>query len=212
MVLLHWLDIPDNIPIEDGDKLEEKKYNEIGELCLSGKHIFKEYFGEVEKTKCAKFVRNGKTFFRTGTLGFIDEDGYFTPTDRKSRFYIRSTGHKVYLDNVQRIIGASCDMISDVAAIKVPDEDELYIAKAYVVLKDGISPDDDTKKIIYDSLLVPIKTNDKLEQLKEYEIPKDIEFISELPRKAGTEKIDYILLEEKEKQKHTRNKEYIKKN
>ncbi len=189
-------DIPSDQPIQNPEALEEKKYGEIGELCLAGEFVFKEYFGEPDKTACAKFVRNGKTFFRTGTLGFIDEDGYFTPTDRKSRFFIRSTGHKVYLDNVQRIIGASSNKIADVAAVKVPNEEELYITKAYIVLKEGIMPDEQTKQEIYDSLLIPINTNGKLEQLKEYEIPKDIEFIGELPRKAGSEKIDYDLLEE----------------
>ena len=31
-------------------------------------------------------------------------------------------------------------------------------------------------------------------ELKQYEIPSDIEFIEELPRKSGTEKIDYNYL------------------
>ena len=203
--------IPDNIPIKNPDELEEKKYNEIGELCLSGEHVFKEYFGDPEKTKCSKFVRRGKTYFRTGTLGFIDEDGYFTPTDRKSRFFIRSTGHKVYLDNVQRIIHASCNKILDVAAVKVPDDDELYITKAFVVLKENVLPNDDTIKEIYDSLLVPINTNGKEEQLKEYEIPKEIEFIESLPRSAGSEKIDYNTLEQLAKDNLQHNKKLIKK-
>ena len=192
-------DIPSDIPIEHPELLEEKRYGEIGELCLAGDHVFKEYYGEPEKTNCAKFNKNGKTFFRTGTLGFIDEDGYFTPTDRKSRFFIRSTGHKVYLDNVQRIVSASCDKIADVAAIKVPNEDELYTTKLYVVLKNGIFPDEQIKKEIYDSLLTPVLIDSKKEQLKEYELPRDIEFISSLPRKAGSEKIDYDLLEEMSK-------------
>jgi acyl-coenzyme A synthetase/AMP-(fatty) acid ligase len=189
-------DLPSDRPLT-ADEIEEKTYGEVGELCISGAHVFKEYYGEPEVTACAKFVKNGKTFFRTGTLGFIDKDGYFTPTDRKSRFFIRSTGHKVYLDNVQRIIGASNNKIADVAAVKVPNEDELFITKAYVVLKNGVMPDQDTINDIYESLNFPINTDGKLEQLKEYEVPKDIEFIDELPRIAGTEKIDYKALEEK---------------
>lgn len=190
-------DIPDDRPIENPNALQEKKYHEVGELCLSGANVFKEYYGEPDKTECSKFIKNGKIYFRTGTLGFIDEEGYFTPTDRKSRFFIRSTGHKVYLDNVQRIIGASCDKISDIACVKVPDEDELYVTKAYVVLKDGVSPDEITEQEIYNSLLIPIMNNGKEEQLKEYEVPRQIEFIDELPRVSGTEKIDYNILEKK---------------
>ena len=188
-------DIPDDVPINNGDDLEEKKYGEVGELCLAGEFVFKEYYGEPEKTKLVKFRRNGKTFFRTGTLGFIDKDGYFTPVNRKSRFFIRSTGHKVYLDNVQRIIGASCKDIVDVACVKVPYEGELYITKAYIVLKDNIIPNEDEIRKIYNCLLFPIDINGYLEQLKEYEIPKDIEFVTALPRITGTEKIDYLTLE-----------------
>ena len=190
-------DIPDDQPIENGDLLEEKKYGEIGELCLAGKHVFKEYFGDPERTSASKFIRDGKVFFRTGTLGFVDEDGYFTPTDRKSRFYIRSTGHKVYLDNVQHIVVASSEKIADCAVVKVPDCNLLYVNKAFVVLRDGIVPSDDLKKEIFDRLLTPVNVSGKQLQLKEYELPIDIEFISELPRIDGSEKIDYAYLEKK---------------
>ena len=190
-------DIPDDKPIEHPELLEEKKYNEIGELCLAGEYVFKEYFGEPDKTKCAKFTRKGKTFFRTGTLGFIDEQGYFTPTDRKSRFYIRSTGHKVYLDNVQRIIGSVDNRIADCAAVKLPDENELFVNKAYIVLVDGVQPTEELKREIFDKLYLPVTNYGKIEQLKEYEIPRDIEFIDSVPRISGTEKVDYISLEKK---------------
>lgn len=187
-------DLPDNQAL-DGDKIVEKKYNEVGELCIAGEHVFKEYYNDPEHTKYAKFKRKGKTFFRTGTLGFIDEQGYFTPTDRKSRFYIRSTGHKVYLDNVQRIIALSDDRIVDCAAVKVPDSVELFVNKVYVVLEDGVISSQQLKEDIIDKLHFPIQKNGKVEQLKEYEIPQYIEFVDHLPRKSGTDKIDYSILE-----------------
>ncbi len=188
-------DITDDKPINNGNNLEEKKYGEVGELCLAGDFVFKEYFGDKERTECAKFKRNGKTFFRTGTLGFVDKDGYFTPVNRKSRFFIISRSYKVYLDNVQRIIGASYNGIADIACVKVPDENELYAVKAYIVLKNGVIPNEDTERAIIDSLLVPVNINGKLEQLKDYEMPKYIEFVSELPRIPGAEKINYDALE-----------------
>ena len=184
--------VPDDKPIEDGDKLVEKKYNEVGELCIAGEHVFKEYYGDPESTKRCKFKRNGKTFFRTGTLGFIDDDGYFTPTDRKSRFYIRSTGHKVYLDNVQNVICGIDDRIADVAVVKLPDNDELFINKAYIVLAEGVESTEELKEELYNKILDQGFTS----KLKEYELPRGIEFIETLPRKAGTEKIDYSVLEE----------------
>lgn len=195
-------DIPDSIPIENPELLEEKKYFEVGELCLAGEYVFKEYFGEPDITKCVKFKRKGKIFFRTGTLGFIDEEGYFTPTDRKSRFYIRSTGHKVYLDNVQRIIGMADSRIVDCAAVKFPDENELYVVKAFIVLEEGISTTDELKVEILEKLKHPIIANGKTEQLKEYEIPVELIFIERLPRISGTEKVDYRALEDMENESH----------
>lgn len=188
-------DIPDDMPISNGDLLQEKKYHEIGELCLAGAYVFKNYYGEPDKTECVKFKRRGQIFFRTGTLGFIDEEGYFTPTDRKSRFYIRSTGHKVYLDNVQRIIGAADRRIADCAAVKMPDENELYVVKAFIVLEDEVFSTEELKAEILKKLREPIITNGKMEQLKAYEVPADIVFITALPRISGTEKVDYNALE-----------------
>ena len=194
-------DIPTDRPINNGDSIEEKKYYEVGELCLAGDHVFKEYFGEPEATNCVKFKRSRKTFFRTGTLGYIDEYGYFTPTDRKSRFYIRSTGHKVYLDNVQHIVLACDERIVDCATVKVRDETELYINKAFIVLSSEWLPSESLKEELFNKFTTSIIIGEQSVQLKEYEIPKDIVFIEELPRKQGTDKIDYQALE-KEALKH----------
>ena len=163
--------------------------------------MFKEYFGEPEATNCVKFKRSRKTFFRTGTLGYIDEYGYFTPTDRKSRFYIRSTGHKVYLDNVQHIVLACDERIVDCATVKVRDETELYINKAFIVLSSEWLPSESLKEELFNKFTTSIIIGEQSVQLKEYEIPKDIVFIEELPRKQGTDKIDYQALE-KEALKH----------
>ncbi len=189
-------DISDEEPIAHPELLKEKKYNEIGELCIAGDHVFKEYFGEPYKTQCAKFVRNGKEYFRTGTLGFIDKDGYFTPTDRKSRFYIRSTGHKVYMDKIQRLLVKADERVLDTAVVKVPDENELYVNAAYIVLPEGVEPTDELKAEILEHLSAPILVNGAFEQLKEYEIPRYVEFVEEIPKLPGIEKPNYQLLEE----------------
>lgn len=191
--------ISDDEPILNGDELEEKKYGQFGELCISGKNIFKRYIGEDYKTKCAKFVRNGKTYFRTGTLGYLDEEGYFFPCDRKSRFYIRSTGHKVYLDNVQRIASQLDDRIQDCAAVGIPDENELFVNVLYIVLKDGVEPSEDLIRELNDKFVLGVPGKDRY---KEYEIPRHIEFVSEIPKIPGAEKNDYKLLEKMASEKY----------
>ena len=184
-----------NIMIVDPDTMEEKKYDEIGMLCVSGKHVFKEYYKNPELTAETKFIKNGKEYYKTGTMGFVDHQGYFTVTGRQSRFYIMSSLNKVYCDNIQNII-STYPLVKACAIVKVPDKELLYVNKAYVVLNDGYLP----TKEVYDELSrmfsLPSKDiNGKNVQLKSYEIPSYLEIVEELPRIKTSDKIDYMLLE-----------------
>ncbi|HHX68913.1 MAG TPA: acyl--CoA ligase [Gallicola sp.] len=177
------------------ETMEEKKYHKEGLLCVSGKHVFKEYYKEPELTKEVKYKKGSKTYFKTGTIGSIDEDGYFTLKGRESRFYIDSSLNKVYCDHVQRVI-SNLEGISECAVVKVPDDKKLYVNKAYIVLDEGLVPSEQLKEKIYLNLLEPvININQEKEQLKDFEIPDSLEFISLMPRREGTDKIDYALLE-----------------
>lgn len=184
-----------NVMIVDPDTLEEKKYGEEGMLCVSGKHVFKGYYKNEELTREAMFERNGRQYYKTGTMGIIDESGYFTVTARKSRFYIMSSLNKVYCDNVQNII-STFPQVKACAVVKVPDDNLLYVNKAYVVLNEGYVADDKLIDEINSMFYLPSKTlNGKTVQLKSYEIPNYLEFVNELPRIKGSDKIDYTSLE-----------------
>ncbi len=174
----------------------EKKYNEEGLLCVSGKHVFKEYYNNPQLTKESKFIRNGKEYYNTGTMGYIREDGYFVLTGRESRFYIMSTLNKIYLDYVQKVV-SSLDCVKECAIIKIPDKEKLYVNKAIIVLDDGYSPSSDVKNHIRELLNNPvICDNSEKIQLKPYEIPTYIEFVDALPRNQLSGKIDYRYLED----------------
>lgn len=197
-----------DIMIVDPNTMEEKKYNEEGLLCVSGKHVFKEYYKAADLTKEVKFKRNGKEYFKTGTMGFIDQQGYFTLTGRQSRFYIMSTLNKVYCDHIQNII-SQLDCVQDCAIVKVPDDDKLFVNKAYIVINKNIE-NNDIESYIIDLLNKPlISKNGDVLQLKDYEIPTYFEFVEFLPRKVGTEKIDYTLLEQDAIEKLPNNKKIV---
>ena len=179
--------------------IEEKKIGEEGLLLIGGEHVFKEYYKKPELTKKAKIVVNGKNYVATGMFGRLDNDGYFTLTGRQSRFYIISTLNKVYLDYVQGVI-SNFPCVKDCAVVKVDTNDgSLAANKAYIVLDESkmLDSKDFTSQIL-DLCLKPIKmANGDIVQLKEYEIPAYIEFVNALPRRKGTEKVDYQLLEQK---------------
>ena len=180
--------------VVDPETMEEKKYNELGMLCVAGDHVFKEYYKDPERTSKAKFERNGKTYFKTGNLGSLDDEGYFTLMGRDARFYIVSSLDKVYCDRVQNII-SYIDCIDSCAVVEIPDNEQLYKNVVYVVLKKGYLPTEETKRMLYDAFRKPIRTHaNEEEQLNSIEIPSRIEFVEELPRKEGMEKIDYEFL------------------
>ena len=182
-----------DIMIVDPNTYEEKHYNEEGLMLASGKHIFREYYHDSEATKAAKKKINGREYFITGTMGFIDKDGYFTLTGRQSRFYINSSLNKIYLDHVQKIVG-DLDCVEACAIVKVPDKTELFVNKAYIVLKSYYKPNEDMKLAIIEKLKENPQ-NGESETLKSHEIPAYIEFLDKLPLMEGSEKVNYRLLE-----------------
>lgn len=184
-----------DVMIVDPTTYGEKRYCEEGLMLASGKHVFREYYHEPELTKAAKVTDRGREYFITGTMGFIDEDGYFTLTGRQSRFYINASLNKIYLDHVQKIIG-ELECVEACAVVKVPNEKELFVNKAFIVLKQEYEPTEDTKQAILDRLKGNAGTDDT-ETLKSYEIPTYMEFVNHLPLMEGSEKVDYRALEER---------------
>lgn len=184
-----------DVMVVDPDTFKEKRYGEEGLLCVSGKHVFKEYYHNPQLTGEVKFIHRRKEYYITGTIGIIDEEGYFTVTGRQSRFYITSSLNKVYCDNVQGIIGMF-DCVKDCAVVKVPDAELLYVNKAYIVLNEPYTDSDETVALLQNYLhSSTVSATGNTVQLKPYEIPTYIEFIESLPRMLGSEKIDYLLLE-----------------
>lgn len=188
--------------IIDPDTGKELKYNEEGMLCISGKHVFKEYYQEPELTQDSKFIYKSKEYFKTGTLGKLSEDGFFTLTGRSSRFYIISTLNKVYCDHIQNII-STFDIVDSCAIVKKPDKDNLFTGKAFIVLKKGIKPIDEVKDYIINLCSQEVIVNGEKSQLRAYEIPTSIEFIDKLPR-TKADKIDYKYLEDFAEEEYNR--------
>ena len=191
--------------IIDPDTGKELKYGEEGLLCIAGGHVFKEYYNEPELTKKAKFIYKGNEFVKTGTIGFLDEEGYFHLTGRESRFYIMSTLNKVYCDRVQLLM-STIDIIDSVAVVKKPDDELLFTSKAYIVLKNGILPTKEIEEYIKEKCNKTLTLNTGEEtQLKPYEIPTSIDFVTTLPRTTA-DKLNYSYLEELAMQEYEKEK------
>jgi fatty-acyl-CoA synthase len=104
----------------------------------------------------------------SGDVGHFDETGRLF-VDGRDDDMIVSGGENVFPAEVEDLLSGR-DEISEVAVFGVDDEEFGQRLKAVVVLRDGASlTEDDIKK--------HVKSN-----LAGYKVPRDVEFVDELPR------------------------------
>ena len=108
-------------------------------------------------------------FFRTGDIGRMDEEGFFSIVDRKKDM-INVSGFNVYPNEIEDAVVAMPGVL-EAAVIGVPNEDSGEAVKLFVVREDE-SVDEDA-----------VKTWCR-EQLTGYKRPKVVEFRDELPKTA----------------------------
>lgn len=104
---------------------------ERGEICLRGPKVTKGYWKDPDKTAAAFFG----DWFRSGDIGYLDDEGFLYLTDRKKDMII-SGGENIASSEVERVI-YELPQVQEVAVIGVPDERWGETPVAIVVLTDG---------------------------------------------------------------------------
>jgi long-chain acyl-CoA synthetase len=153
---------------------------EVGEICLRGPQVMKEYWRNREATSEA-FVDG---FFRSGDLGLISEDGLVTVSDRLKDIIIAG-GYNIYPADVENAI-LGHPAVREVAVIGVPDEYRGETAKAIVSLRGEERLDLDELKKFLSGRLSPM------------EIPTILSIVDEIPRNENM-KISRLDLRELER-------------
>ncbi len=111
----------------------EVKGTDVGELCVKGDGVMECYYNDPEAT--AKALKDGWLY--TGDMAMKDEDGFIYLVDRKKDVIITG-GENLYPVQIEDFI-RTCDKVSDVAVIGLPDERLGEIAAAIIKIKDGMS-------------------------------------------------------------------------
>ncbi len=150
----------------------------IGELQLRGPNVTKGYWNKPAETE-ASFVDG---WFKTGDLGFMDEDGYYFLTGRAKELII-SGGFNVYPREVEEVL-AQHGAVQEVAVLGLPDDDLVERVVAAVVV-DG--------KVEASKLQAFCK-----EKLASFKKPKEVFFVDELPRNALGKVQKHVLREKLE--------------
>jgi fatty-acyl-CoA synthase len=160
--------------------------NQTGEIIMHGPQVFEGYWQDEEKTRSAFIDIEGKQFFRSGDLGYIDEEGFFFFTDRLKRM-INASGYKVWPAEVESMMYRHPE-IRECCIIAAHDAYRGETVKAVIVKKDG-------SNISAEAIMQWAHEN-----MAAYKVPKLVEFTESLP-KSATGKVMWRALQEAEMEK-----------
>jgi long-chain acyl-CoA synthetase len=162
------LPLPDvDATVVDQETGKPVPIGEEGELVVRGPNIMQGYWHRVEET--SQVFHQG--WMRTGDLGKVDADGYFSIVERVKDVIIAS-GLKVYPREVEEVLFAH-PVVAEAAVAGAADAYRGETVAAFVVLKAGIEASEDTRQ----GLLQYCR-----EELAPYKVPTILEFRKSLPK------------------------------
>lgn len=142
---------------------------QIGEIQVSGPNVFLGYHGLAEATE-AVFTADG--WYRSGDLGYLDDDGYLFIADRAKDMII-SGGENIYPAEVENLM-SDVPGVSSVAVIGVPDEQWGEVPWAVVTVNDPEAPmTTEAIRTVLDG------------RIARFKLPKNVVVVDELPRTAS---------------------------
>jgi long-chain acyl-CoA synthetase len=152
--------------VDLGTGTRQMPAGEAGEICIKGPQVMTGYYKKPEET--AHALKDG--WFYSGDVGFLDEEGYLTISDR-AKDVIVASGFNVYPQEVDGVLFEH-PKILEACCIGIPDDYRGETVKAFIVTQPGQS-------LSKQEIIQFCK-----EKLAAYKIPKQIEFIDELPKSA----------------------------
>jgi long-chain acyl-CoA synthetase len=137
---------------------------EVGEIVVHGPQVMRGYWQRPDETE--KVLRDG--WLKTGDIGSMSEDGYFTISDRAKDIIIAS-GYKVFPREVEEVLYQHPKVL-EAAVVGVPDPYRGETVRAYIVAKPGEKPTAEELEAY------------SKEHLAIYKVPKQIVFRDALPK------------------------------
>jgi fatty-acyl-CoA synthase len=169
--------------VVDPQTLAPLPQGEVGEVVVSGPQVMLGYHANPAADALAFFERDGRRYFRTGDLAYIDADGYFFMVDRLKRM-INASGYKVWPAEVETMLFAH-PAVLEACVISYRDPHRGESVKALVVVRPGHA-------LTADELIAWSR-----EHMAAYKVPHAVEFLDRLP-KGATGKVEWRRLQERE--------------
>ncbi len=181
----------DYLKIIDPKTQDEMPVGEAGEICVSGPTVMMGYLdNEKETNEVLRIHSDGRVWLHTGDMGYMTKEGIFYYQQRIKRMII-SSGFNVYPSQIESVISEH-PAVLNCTVIPIPHPYKQQVAKAFVVLKQGYSPNIFVKNSIKDHCK---------KHLAKFSLPYEYEFRKSLP-KTLIGKVDFKKLQEEEEEKH----------
>lgn len=179
---------------------EELKYNQQGEICITGPTVMEGYLNQEEETKkVIKIHKDGKRWIHTKDIGYMDPDGNLFHVERIKNIFMR-TGFNVHPNKISEFLNSLSPVLNSyVAGFDHPTEQ--CVPVAFIEVKN--------KEQSFKEIEEQIK-KECYENLEETSVPYDYVFVDTLPINAGG-KIDGIAVEKKAEIDFYKNKTLTKK-
>jgi acyl-CoA synthetase (AMP-forming)/AMP-acid ligase II len=159
---------------DDGNVLPQGERGEVGIRTIAN---FNGYWNNEQSTRDA-FTSDG--FFRTGDIGYLDEDGYLFIVDRKKDIIIRG-GENISCPEVEAA-AYEHDSIVELSVFGIADDKYGEVPGIVYHTKDGVELTEDELKAFLAQRLAPFK------------IPVHFWQVAEPLPRLGTQKIDRVAL------------------
>ncbi len=176
----------------DPDTGEELNFGKTGILYVTGKHILSRYYNRPELTDDKIITIHGRRFVKTGDLAYVTETGFITLVGRAT-FFINNLPAKVYYEVVRAAVSKS-ELVKKCYVVKGPDPKLKLAAYAFIVTNDGIGHNNDIRRQIISKASEPFNLGRRRITLKDYELPKKVIFLDDLPLTKAN-KTDFRKLE-----------------
>lgn len=169
----------------DKDDQHLLSVGEVGEIAVSGPQILDRYWNRPDETAEAFIEIDGLRYFRTGDLGYYDQDGYFYIVDRLKRM-INAAGFKIWPAEVEARL-YDHPAVSEACVVGVGDPKRGETTRALIILKP------DFRGEVTDEAIIAWSR----EQMSAYKYPREVVFVEDLPRLASG-KIDWRTVQAEE--------------
>ena len=169
----------------DKDDQRPLPAGEVGEIAVSGPQILEHYWKRPAETAEAFVEIDGRRYFRTGDLGYYDQDGYFYIVDRLKRM-INAAGFKVWPAEVEARL-YDHPAVSEACVVGVGDPKRGETTRALIILKP-----DFRGKVTGEAII-----DWSREQMSAYKYPREVVFVEALPRLASG-KVDWRTVQAEE--------------